>query len=129
MLKTPKRRESLEILAPPPYRRGHDHDSFRPCFPAFFPRSSPRLPGTRARRPATSSCCAASTAPRSASALLHRPASLGVALSTLAAGPERHRAGQARNRDPVASQGLQTLLAGAIKIAPSGSTQDEHRDR
>jgi hypothetical protein len=26
MLKTPKRWESLEICAPPPYRRGHDHD-------------------------------------------------------------------------------------------------------
>jgi len=26
MLKTPKRRESLEIFAPPPYRGGHDHE-------------------------------------------------------------------------------------------------------
>jgi hypothetical protein len=30
LLKTPKGRESLEIFAPPPYRRGHDHNSFRP---------------------------------------------------------------------------------------------------
>jgi hypothetical protein len=29
MLKTPKRREELEILARPPYGRGHDRDSFR----------------------------------------------------------------------------------------------------
>jgi hypothetical protein len=27
MLKTPKRRESLEILAPPPYRRGHQQNN------------------------------------------------------------------------------------------------------
>jgi hypothetical protein len=32
MLKTPKRWESLEICAPPPYRRGHDHDSFHRRF-------------------------------------------------------------------------------------------------
>jgi hypothetical protein len=35
LLKTPKGRESLEIFAPPPYRRGHDHNSFRPRFPAL----------------------------------------------------------------------------------------------
>ena len=29
MLKTPKRREELEILARPPYGRGLDRDSFR----------------------------------------------------------------------------------------------------
>ena len=34
MLKTPKCRESLEILASRPYRRGHDRDSFRRRFPA-----------------------------------------------------------------------------------------------
>ena len=34
MLKTPKVREGPEIFAPPPYRRGHDHNSFRRRFPA-----------------------------------------------------------------------------------------------
>src|ERR1700736_572284 len=29
-LKTPKGREGVEIFAPPPYRRGHDRNSFRP---------------------------------------------------------------------------------------------------
>jgi hypothetical protein len=28
LLKTPKGREGVEIFAPPPYRRGHDHNSF-----------------------------------------------------------------------------------------------------
>jgi hypothetical protein len=45
LLKTPKRRERLEIFAPPPYRRGHDHDSFRPRCPALVPCSQPRLTG------------------------------------------------------------------------------------
>jgi hypothetical protein len=35
VLKTPKGRESLENFAPPPYRRGHDHNSVRPRFPAL----------------------------------------------------------------------------------------------
>jgi len=46
-----------------------------------------------------------------ASALLHRPVALGVALPNLAAGPRRHGAGQTGNRRPVASQRLPTLLA------------------
>jgi len=29
LLKTPKGRKKLEIFAPPPYRSGHDHNSFR----------------------------------------------------------------------------------------------------
>jgi hypothetical protein len=45
LLKTPKGQESLEIFAPPPYRRGHDHNSFRPRFPALVPCSQPRLTG------------------------------------------------------------------------------------
>ena len=36
-IETPKGREGLEIFAPPPYRRGHDHNSFRPRFPALVP--------------------------------------------------------------------------------------------
>ena len=39
LLKTPKGRKSLEIFAPPPYRRGHDYNSFRPRFPALVPCS------------------------------------------------------------------------------------------
>jgi hypothetical protein len=30
LLKSPKGREKLEIFAPAPYRRGYDHNSFRP---------------------------------------------------------------------------------------------------
>jgi hypothetical protein len=47
-----------------------------------------------------------------------RPAPLGVALSGLAAGPQRHGAGQTSNRGPVASQRLPALLAVAT---PSGT--------
>ena len=39
LLKTPNRGENLEIFASPPYRRGHDHDSFGPGFPALLPCS------------------------------------------------------------------------------------------
>src|SRR5664279_4803736 len=31
LLKTPKGQESLEMFAPPPYRREHDHNSFYPA--------------------------------------------------------------------------------------------------
>src|SRR5216684_7146303 len=37
--KTPNRGENLEIFASPSYRRGHDHDSFGPGFPALLPCS------------------------------------------------------------------------------------------
>jgi hypothetical protein len=37
LLKTPKGRESPENFAPPPYRRGHDHNSVRLRFPALVP--------------------------------------------------------------------------------------------
>lgn len=37
LLKTPKGRESPENFAPPPYRRGHDHNSVRPRFPGLVP--------------------------------------------------------------------------------------------
>jgi hypothetical protein len=39
LLKTPKRRESLEIFAPPPYRGGHDHYDFCLHFTALVPFS------------------------------------------------------------------------------------------
>src|SRR6266540_1279602 len=126
MLKTPKRRERLEICAPPPYRRGHYHYSFHRRFHPRFPPSKPSLAGTRTHCPSTSSECPAAAAPRSASALLHRPAPLGVALPGLAAGPQRHGAGQAGNRGPVAQKRLPALLA--VAITPSGTTQDEHRN-
>jgi hypothetical protein len=45
LLKTPNRGESLEICASPPYRRGHDHDSFCPPIPALIPTSEPRFAG------------------------------------------------------------------------------------
>src|SRR5882762_854125 len=126
LVKTPKGRESLEIFAPPPYRRGHGHNSFHPRFPALVPCSQPRLTGARARRPAPSSDRHAAAAPGSASALLHRPAPLGVALPDLAAGPQRHGAGEAGNRGPEASQRLSALLA--VAITPSGTAQDELRN-
>src|ERR1700730_9532129 len=53
---------------------------------------------------------------------------LGVALPDLATGLARHGAGQANNRDPVASQGLRTLLAMEISIRPSGTAQDAQGD-
>jgi len=43
-----------------------------------------------------------------------------MAVPDLAAGPERHGADEAGNRDPVESQGLPALLAVAIRITPSG---------
>jgi len=102
LLKTPKRRGNLEITALRPYRRRHD-PAFLPSFPcslsAFVAalrsnwNSSPF--GTRWRS------CGASARP--SEALLRGPASLGVALPDLATGLARHGAGQAGNRDPVAS--------------------------
>src|SRR5229473_7859236 len=71
---------------------------------------------------------AAAAAPRSASALLHRPATLDLALPDLAAGLERHGAGEAGNRDPVAPQGFPALLAVAINIMLRGAAQGEPRD-
>jgi hypothetical protein len=59
LVKTPKGRERLESFAPPPYRRGHDHDSFHRRFHTRLPASSPRLLGTRAHRAATSGECPA----------------------------------------------------------------------
>ena len=53
---------------------------------------------------------------------------LGVALPDLAAGLAHHGAGQAGNRDPVASQRLSALLAMAIKIRPFGTAQDVQGD-
>ena len=43
LLKTPKDRERLEIFASPPYRRGHDHDSFHRRFHTRLPASSPGI--------------------------------------------------------------------------------------
>ena len=86
-------------------------------------RASLELEGCRSS--ASSGRPAAATL-RSASALLRRSASMGVAISDLAAGLARD--GEAGNRGPVASQGLPALLAVAIKIAPDWSAEDEHRD-
>ena len=57
---------------------------------------------------------ATAPAQRSASAVRHRPVALGVALPDLAAMLGRHGVGQARNRVPVAPQGLPALLATPI---------------
>jgi hypothetical protein len=80
------------------------------------------------RRPSASVERRAAAAQRSPLALLHRSAALGLAVPDLAADPERHGAGEAGNRDPVESQRLPAILAGVIRIALSGSTEDEHRD-
>lgn len=45
LLKTPKRAKILEISAYPAYPCRHDHNFFRPRFPALVPRSQPRLTG------------------------------------------------------------------------------------
>ena len=71
---------------------------------------------------------AAAAAPRSASALLHRPATLDVALSDLAAGLERHGAGEAGDRDPVAPQGFPAVLVVAINIMLGGAAQGKLPD-
>src|SRR5712672_2315707 len=72
-------RESPDILAPLPYRRRHDHDSVHRPFHPRLQVSSPHLP--------------AAAAPRSATALLRGPTSLGLALPGLAAGPQRRGVG------------------------------------
>ena len=119
-------RESLEILAPLPYRRRHDHDSVYRHFYPRLPVSLPRLPGTRAHWPAASSERPATAAPRSDSVLRHGPTSLRLALSGLAAGSQRHGVGKAGNRGPMPSQRLPDILAVAIR--PSGAAQDEYRN-
>jgi hypothetical protein len=63
---------------------------------------------------------------RSASAVLDRPAALGVALRDLAAMLGPHGVGQARNRNPVAPKGLPALLAAGI--TSPGTAQEEHTD-
>src|ERR1700730_15667312 len=126
LLKTPKGRKRLEIFAPPPYRRGHNHDSFHRRFHTRLPASSPRLLGTRAHRAATSGECPAATAPRSDLALLHGPTSLGLALAGSAANPQRDGVGKAGDRGPVASQRLSDILA--VAITPSGAVKDKYRN-
>ena len=44
LLKTPKDRERLEIFASPPYPCRHDHNSFRPRFPALESATGMRTP-------------------------------------------------------------------------------------
>jgi hypothetical protein len=51
-----------------------------------------------------------------------------VALPDLAVGLERHGAGEAGDRDPVASQGFPAVLAVAIKITLRGPAQGELRE-
>jgi hypothetical protein len=53
LLKTRKGLRKARDFAPSPYRRGHDSDSFHRRFHPLVPFSKPRLPGTRAHRPAT----------------------------------------------------------------------------
>src|ERR1700730_14900813 len=126
LLKTLNCLERLEILKPLPYRRWHDHDSVYRHFHPRVPLSSPRLPGTRAHWPSASSKRPATAAPRSDSALLHGPTSLGLALPGLAAGPQRYGVGKTGNRGPEASQRLPDILAVAIR--PSRTAQDEYRN-
>src|ERR1700730_5942907 len=64
----------------------------------------------------------------SASALLRRPALVGVAISDLAAGFAGDCAGEAVNGCAMAAQGFPALLAVAIKITPDWPAKDEHRD-
>jgi succinate-semialdehyde dehydrogenase/glutarate-semialdehyde dehydrogenase len=47
LLKTPNRGDNLEIFASPPYRRGHDHDSFGPGFRAVPAQNSKSLKKNR----------------------------------------------------------------------------------
>ena len=69
----------------------------------------------------------AAPAPEPSEAFPRRPSSLGVALPDLAAGLAHHGAGQAGNRDSVASQRLPALLAMVIKIQPSGTPRRPRR--
>ena len=103
--KVVNRRPSVAFLVPCPYRRGHDHPSVRCRFPALVPGTQPRFAGgLRACCSATPGDRPASATPRPASALLHRPVALGLALPDLAAGPQHHGGGQTGNRRPVASE-------------------------
>src|SRR5260370_38897802 len=84
-----------------------------------------RLPAVVVSNSASSECATA-PAQRSASAVLDRPAALGVALPDLAAMLGRHGVGQARNRNPVAPKRLPARLAAAI--TSPGTAQEEHTD-
>jgi hypothetical protein len=122
MLKTPKHRASLEIFASPPYRLGYDHDYVRPRFRTLFsafvaaPHSnlssspfdinSPCYGGSAQIGFGSSQQLAVLRRARSASDLLYRLTALDVALPDLAAGLERHGAGEAGDRDPIASKGF-----------------------
>src|SRR5580704_8641966 len=115
---------SIAITVSSPYRHRHDYHSFRAGFPALFSLPWPGFAGAGTRRPAAPSGRPAAPAPGPSEAFPRRPSSLGVALPDLAAGLAHHGAGQAGNRDPMASQRLSALLAMALKIWPFGTAQD-----
>ena len=73
LLKSRKRRASVALLVPRPYRRRHDRTSVRCRFSALVPCAQPRLTGTRTRCSATPGDRPASATPWPASAVLHRP--------------------------------------------------------
>jgi hypothetical protein len=126
MLKTPKHRASLEIFAPPPYRRG------------MITIASALLSVLSFRFRSRASLELELIALRHQLAVLRRQRPgrlrifatdrlLDVALPDLAADLERHGAGEAGDCDPTASQGFPAVLAVAM-ITLRGPAQGELRD-
>jgi len=65
----------------------HGYDPVRSRLPLLVPFSKPSIPGARACRIATSDDCLAPATPSPTSAPVRRPAPVGVALPSAAAGP------------------------------------------
>jgi len=103
----------------------HDHHSICSHFHAVVLFSQPGVAGTCACRLATSADRLAA-APSPPAASFRRPASMGVPLPNVAAGPRRLGTRPTGDGGQMASQGLSDLLAVAITL--SRTPQDESRN-
>jgi hypothetical protein len=127
LLKTVNYRESSRIF--PCDRRTvgrYNHHSIRSRFRALVAVSQPSVAGTRACRPATSAGRLAAATRSAPPALFRRPAPMGVALPSVAAGPRWLGNRQTGDGGEMASQGLSDLLA--VALALSRTPQDERRN-
>ena len=121
-----KHRESRNFPEPSPYPRVDGYDPVRSRLPPLVPFSKPSVTGARACRIATSGDRLAPATPSPTSAPFRRPAPVGLALPSAAAGPRNLGTRQTGDCGQVASQRLSDLLAMAITL--SRTAQDEGRN-
>ena len=121
-----KHRKSRNFLEPSHTLEWHGYDPVRSRLPPLVPFSKPSVTGTRACRIATSGDRLAPATPSPTSAPFRRPAPVGLALPSAAAGPRNLGTRQTGDCGQVASQRLSDLLAMAITL--SRTAQDEGRN-